>query len=180
MTTQGTVVEEFESTRREAVLLQLQGDLERDGLLAPPDALVGTLGNGLPSGLPSGLPGEYQDYTPTLYKGGSDQWFVTYELGSDADDDGSCPQVTRVYLSGHLCGWEIGTFATRSGTIVHGVKIEYERTHESYRARDEDTEYETDSCPRRYAKIIEIPSGAAHIQLRSALPDRYRHALHQL
>ena len=163
MTTHGTMVEQFDSsTTRSAVLLQIQGDLDRDGLLSP-------FGH------------ETNCYSPpSMYKGGSDQWFVTYELGPDTSDEGSCPQVTRVYLSGDLCGWEIGTFATRSGTVVHGVKIEYERTHESYRARDEDTEYETAASPRRYAKIIEVPSGATHIELRSALPDRYRHALHRL
>lgn len=176
MSTQGTMVEEFDSSSRDAVLMQLQGDLDRDGLLSP-DSLAATLvGKARAPGFGRELPA----YSPTLYKGGSDQWFVTYELGPDTSDDGSCPQVTRVYLSGELCGWQIGTFATRSGTVVHGVKIEYERTHESYRARDEDTEYETDASPLRYAKIIEVPSGAMDIQLRSALPDRYRHALHRL
>src|SRR5690606_40233097 len=61
---------------------------------------------------------------PGLYKGGADQMFVTYELGSDLGEDGSCPQVTRVYISGDLCCWEIGTFKTRSGADVYGVKIE--------------------------------------------------------
>jgi hypothetical protein len=178
MTTQGTMVEEFDSTTRDAVLLQIQGDLDCDGLLSPSDVIAGGL---ICRSRSISLRGDAQGYlTPTLYKGGSDQWFVTYELGPDTGDEGSCPQVTRVYLSGELCGWEIGSFATRSGTVVHGVKIEYERTHESYRARDEDTELETDGSPRRYAKIIEIPSGATHIALRSALPDRYRHALHRL
>lgn len=176
MSTQGTMVEEFDSSSRDAVLMQLQGDLNRDGLLAP-DSLAATL---VGKARAPGFGRELQAYAPTLYKGGSDQWFVTYELGPDTSDDGSCPQVTRVYLSGELCGWQIGTFATRSGTVVHGVKIEYERTHESYRTRDEDTEYETDASPLRYAKIIEVPSGATDIQLRSALPDRYRHALHRL
>jgi hypothetical protein len=153
MTTQGIIYEEFDSSiARDAVLLQIQGDLDRGALFKPAN----------------------------LYTGGSDQWFVTYELGPDTGDDGSCPQVTRVYLSGELCGWEIGVFSTRSGTIVHGVKIEYERTHESYRSRDENTEYETSANTRRYAKIIEVPPGATHIELRSALPDRYRHALHLL
>jgi hypothetical protein len=176
MTTQGTMVEEFDSSTRDAVLLQIQGDLERDGLRSPADPLATALGNGRASAFGRDL----QGYSPTLYKGGSDQWFVTYELGPDTSDDGSCPQVTRVYLSGELCGWQIGTFSTRSGTIVHGVKIEYEQTHESYRARDEDTDYATAAGPLRYAKIIEVPSGATQIQLRSALPDRYRHALHRL
>jgi hypothetical protein len=166
MTTQGTMYEEFDSSTRDAVLLQIHGDLDRDDLLSSADAIANALAG--------------NSRTPNLYKGGSDQWFVTYELGPDTGDDGLCPQVTRVYVSGELCGWEIGTFATRSGTIVHGVKIEYERTHESYRSRDEDTEYETAANPRRYAKIIEIPPGAMHIELRSALPDRYRHALHRL
>ena len=177
MTTQSTMVEEINSTTHDAVLLQIQGDLDRDGLLSAADVIAGSL---VGRGRSSVFGDDFQEYTPTLYKGGSDQWFVTYELGPDTSDEGSCPQVTRVYLSGDLCGWEIGTFATRSGTIVHGVKIEYERTHESYRSRDEDTEVETADSLRRYAKIIEIPSGATHIELRSALPDRYRHALHRL
>jgi hypothetical protein len=157
-TTQGTMYEDFDSSTRNAVLLQIHGNLDCDDLL--PSASKGRV--------------------PNLYKGGSDQWFVTYELGPDTSDDGLCPQVTRVYVSGELCGWEIGTFATRSGTVVHGVKIEYERTHESYRSHDEDTEYETVGIPRRYTKIIEIPPGAMDIELRSVLPDRYRHALHRL
>lgn len=176
MTIQGTMVEELDSTTRDAVLLQIQGDLDSDGLLSASDVIAGSLAC---RGRSSAFADDLQGYSPTLYKGGSDQWFVTYELGPDTSDDGSCPQVTRVYLSGELCGWEIGTFATRSGTLVHGVKIEYERTHESYRARDEDSEMEAAS-PRRYAKIIEVPSGAMHIELRAALPDRYRHALHRL
>jgi hypothetical protein len=122
------------------------------------------------------------DHHGGLYRGGSDQWFVTYELGLDDSEEGSCPQVTRVYLSGDLRRWELGVFQTRSGAQVQGVKIEYERTHESYRSRDDETEYETPhetSCRHCFAKIIEIPTGAVDIKLRSALPDRYRHALHR-
>lgn len=116
------------------------------------------------------------------YIGGADQMFVTYELelGPDAGEDGSCPQVTRVYLSGDLCSWEIGTFKTRSGAEVYGVKIEYQQTHETYRARDLDTEYESAADTRRYTKIIEVPRAATTIELRAELPDRYRQALHQL
>jgi hypothetical protein len=178
MTTHMTIVEEFDSsTTHDAVLLQFPGDLDRDDLLPPPDPIAGA-----PVGrVRAAFPGDPQRHAaPHQYKGGSDQWFVTYELGPDTDDEGSCPQVTRVYLSGELCSWELGTFTTRSGAVVHGVKIEYERTHESYRARDEDTEYQTIANTRRFAKIIEVPPGASHIELRSALPDRYRHALHLL
>lgn len=158
-----TMYEEFDSsTNPDAVLLQFPEDLDR-ALLSPPDPITGA---------PVGL--------TRAYRGGSDQWFVTYELGPDTEEQGSCPQVTRVYLSGRLHSWELGTFTTRSGSVVHGVKIEYEQTHESYRARDEDTEYLTSANTRRFAKIIEVPPGATQIELRSALPDRYRHALHLL
>lgn len=163
MTTQTTMYEEFDSgTTHDAVLLQFRGDLDPDGLLPP-------------------YAGDPQRHASlNQYKGGSDQWFVTYELGPDTNDEGTCPQVTRVYLSGELCNWELGTFATHSGAVVHGVKIEYQRTHESYRAHDGDGEYETASNTRRFVKVIEVPPGATHVRLRAALPDRYRHALHRL
>jgi hypothetical protein len=163
MTTQGTMYGDFDSNpTQNAVLLQFQGDVVEDGLLPAPglDPLTGE-------------PGVFAQ----LYKGGSDQWFVTYELGLDSSEDDSCPQVTRVYLSGELRGWELGTFKTRSGAPVYGVKIQYDRTHESYRLRDDGSEYETGA--RSFAKVIELPVGATNVQLRSALPDRYRHALHR-
>jgi hypothetical protein len=151
-----------------------------------------------------------------MYKGGSDQWFVTYELGpypeEDPGDDGSCPQVTRVYLSGDLRHWELGTFTTRSGASVYGVKIEYERTHDCHHARSEADEPKPHCSALRhgselgpgsalgpgrapgpnpapgqnpgssgcFVKIIELPPGATDIEVRAALPDRYRHALHRL
>jgi hypothetical protein len=161
-----------------------------------------------------------------MYKGGSDQWFVTYELGPYAEenpgDDRSCPQVTRVYLSGELRRWELGTFTTRSGSTVYGIKIEYERTHDCHHARGEadepsdgpspegpsldlvreprDTRANGHAHPAEHAvaraangnsngnadggswfvKIIELPHGATDIDVRAALPDRYRHALHRL
>jgi hypothetical protein len=176
MTTQTTMYEEFDSTTHDAVLLRFPADLDRDDLLPPPDPVAGRPLNGRG---PVNLGAERRPM-PNQYTGGSDQWFVTYELGLANEDDGSCPQVTRVYLSGELCSWELGTFTTRSGAVVHGVKIEYRRTHESYRSSDQDTEYQTVAHTRRFAKIIEVPPGATHIELRSALPDRYRHALHLL
>jgi hypothetical protein len=112
-----------------------------------------------------------------LYKGGCEQWFVTYEIGLDAGEEDSCPQVTRVYLSGEIKGWELVTVTTRSGARVHGVKIEYQRSHDAHRRRDDRDEYETGAC--RFAKIIELPIGATGVELRSSLPDRYRHALHR-
>ncbi len=149
MTTQAPSFGEFApESAREPMLVQLREPL-LDGALPPPAA--------------------------QLYKGGSDQWFVTYELG--LDDDEGCPQVIRVYLSGELRRWEIGTFTSRSGAPVHGVKIEYERTHDSYRLRQERGEFATDA--RCFAKIIELPPGATQVRLRAALPDRYRHALHR-
>ncbi|MFO7564864.1 MAG: hypothetical protein R6X02_19625 [Enhygromyxa sp.] len=171
MTTQTTIVEEFDSsTTHDSVLLRFPKDLDRGDLLPPPDPVAGA-----PLGRDPSRRAELNQY-----KGGSDQWFVTYELGPDTDDEGSCPQVTRVYLSGELCSWELGTFTTRSGAVVFGVKIEYERTHESYRTHDSSTEYPTLGNARRFAKIIEVPPGATHVELRSSLPDRYRHALHLL
>jgi len=110
--------------------------------------------------------------------------FVTYEidavqLGADCDDDDCCAQVTRVYLPGDLCDWEIGVFKTRSGADVFGVKIEYQQTHECSRVRDQDTEYECAADTLRYTKIIELPRSATAIELRAELPDRYRQALHR-
>lgn len=163
MTTQGTMCGEYDSKpTRDAVLLQFQGDVVDDPLTPRLAALTS----------------EAQGFPPThLYKGGSEQWFVTYELQLDSSDEGSCPQVTRVYLSGDLRGWELGSFTTRSGATVHGVKIEYERTDDHHRLRDDAAEYETGT--RSFAKIIELPAGATDVALRSALPDRYRHALHR-
>jgi len=177
MTTQTTMYEEFDSTTHNgAVLLQFPGDLDRDGMLPPPDPVAGQLGRGRAS-----LVSDARRHdSSSQYKGGSDQWFVTYELGPETSDDGSCPQVTRVYLSGELCSWELGTFATHSGAVVYGVKIEYQRTHESYRPNDGDGEYEAAANTRRFVKIIEVPPGATHVQLRCSLPDRYRHALHRM
>lgn len=163
MTTQATSPGEFgqydSPQTRNATLLRLPGDAAVDDI----DETV-ALG-----------PEFVEDLN--LYKGGSDQWFVTYELGLDIGEEDSCPQVTRVYLSGEICGWELVTVTTRSGARVHGVKIEYQRSQEGHRRRGDQDEYETGTC--RFAKIIELPIGAMAVDLRSALPDRYRHALHR-
>lgn len=164
MTIQADIYDELDcNSSPETVVLRIRGGVVTHGDELAPEPLTDERGR-----------------FPGLYKGGSDQMFVTYELGSELSEDGSCPQVTRVYLSGDLCGWEIGTFKTRSGADVYGVKIEYQQTHETYRARDIEREYESAAHSRRYTKIIEIPVGATTIDLRAELPDRYRHALHRL
>jgi hypothetical protein len=185
MTTQRSTYEAVgepidDEARRSGMLLGIRPDGERDALLTALDPVHTPAPTGPASIFPMN---ERRQYNPlkSAYKGGTDQLFVTYEIdgldGHSSDED-SYPQVTRVYLSGDLCDWEIGTFRTRSGAEVFGVKIEYQQTHERYRVRDAHEVYEDAANGRRYTKIIEIPAQATNIELRSELPDRYRHALH--
>ena len=122
------------------------------------------------------------DYTPTeaKYKGGADEHYVTYDLeqATRGGDTAMYPKVKRVYVPGEVQHWDVGTFEKQSGKEVFGVKVTYVKQREGYEAQRGDTEYEVEEAETTYAKIVELPEGAEHVQFRSGnLPEKYQSAL---
>src|SRR5262245_26720242 len=75
--------------------------------------------------------------TESKYKGGAQELYVTYDetqltIGGNR---AAYPKVKRVYVSGRLKSWKVGTFANRAGRKVHGVKIDYEQSRAGYSRR---------------------------------------------
>ena len=131
-------------------------------------------------------------YTPTeaTYKGNAEDNYITYDLEQQTRSRTTAryPKVKRVYLSGDVQHWEVGTFKNRSGRSIYGVRIDYERGREGYRrkgyqAERNGTTYHvppTTVEPSRatFSKVVEIPPDAENITFRGTrLPEKYQSAL---
>jgi osmotically-inducible protein OsmY len=128
--------------------------------------------------------------TESQYKGGAEEMYVTYDLWQETRGDGRAlyPKVKRVYISGQVKDWHVGTFAKRTGKHVHGVKIEYTQSRtayarKGYTATHGSTQYhvaptQVHGSTARFSKIVEIPQKAHNVQFHEGeLPARYRDAL---
>jgi hypothetical protein len=131
-------------------------------------------------------------YRPTesKYKGGATVMYVTYdeELPTRGGHTALFPRVKRVYIPGEVKDWQVGDFPNRFGKIVHGVRIEYEKTRSGYQreaytiTRDGRTitvrAAEVKPTTQRFVKLVEVPPAARNIQFHTdGLPERYREAL---
>lgn len=131
-------------------------------------------------------------YRPTesKYKGGAEEMYVTYDLAQETRGGKRAiyPKVQRLYIAGDVKGWDIGTFAKRSGRKVHGVKVDYVQARgryarQGFTAHRGGTKYEV--SPARvggstsaFSKIVEVPQQARNVRFRRGkLPGRYRQAL---
>lgn len=134
----------------------------------------------------------HDQYTPTeaQYKGAAEENYITYDLEQQTRGQTAAmyPKVKRVYLSGDVQNWEVGTFEKRSGRSVYGVRIDYERRREGYRRRGyraerNGTTYQVppttvEASSAKFSKVIEIPEDAENIAFRgTTLPQDYQSAL---
>jgi hypothetical protein len=133
-----------------------------------------------------------QRYRPTeaKYKGGAEEMYVTYDLAQETRGGGRAlyPKVQRVYVAGKVKDWRLGTFAKRTGTKVHGVKIDYEQSRAAYErkgytAARGGTRYQVAPATvarstSRFSKVVEVPQGARNVRFHAGkLPKEYRDAL---
>jgi hypothetical protein len=131
-------------------------------------------------------------YTPTeaKYKGGAEEMYVTYDLPQHTRGGGEAvyPKVKRVYVAGDVTGWQVGTFAKRTGKKVHGVKIDYEQTRQGYErhgytATRGGTSYHVGPAKvgrttSHFSKVVEVPEAARNVRFhKGRLPGHYRDAL---
>jgi len=131
-------------------------------------------------------------YKPTesKYKHGAAEMYVAYDLPQKTRGETQAlyPKVKRVYIAGSVKGWQVGTFAKRTGKTVHGVKIEYEQSRANYHrkgytATRGSAQYEIAPAQVRgttsiFSKIVEVPENAQHVQLHTgSLPAKYEAAL---
>ena len=127
--------------------------------------------------------------TESKYKGGAQELYVTYDV-SQATASGrhaAYPKVKRVYVSGKVKSWKVGTFANRAGRRVHGVKIDYEQTRagysrKPYAAQRGSTHYQVSPASvtrgrSQFSKIVEVPADARNIHFYTGkLPAKYQSA----
>lgn len=73
-------------------------------------------------------------------------------------------RIKKISLSGDLKSWSRGTFATRFGSRVHGIKIIYIRPIPKGTGRDGRIK------KMRTQKIIQIPSDATNLKISSKRP----------
>jgi hypothetical protein len=131
-------------------------------------------------------------YRPTeaQYKGGADEFYVTYDLEQRTRGGGRAlyPKVKRVYVAGDVKDWRVGDFTKRTGRRAHGVRVEYEQSRrgyerEGFRATRGDTTYrvkpaDVKPAHQTFAKVIEVPERARNVSFHhGALPERYASAL---
>jgi hypothetical protein len=135
-------------------------------------------------------------YRPTgsKYKGGANEMYVTYDLEQRTRGGGTAlyPKVKRVYVSGDVKDWEVGSFAKRTGRMVHGVKIEHEQTRratrrEGFEATRGKTAYQVEpakvqAAKQTFTQVVEVPREARNVQVHRAgkLPERYKGALQEV
>ena len=110
-------------------------------------------------------------YKPTTakYKGRTKTDYIYYE-SRDKVRGGKVrwkPHVKRVYVSGKLVDWEVGTFTNRYGRRVHGVKIVYENPREAFTAQRGGTKYEVKRTKVTVTKIVELPSDARNVRIHT-------------
>jgi hypothetical protein len=130
-------------------------------------------------------------YKPTesKYKGGAQELYVAYDetQATASGRPAAYPKVKRVYISGQVKSWKVGTFANRAGRQVHGVKIEFEQsragyTRKPFAAQRGSTKYKVAAAKvggghSQYSKIVEVPQGARNIHFYTGkLPARYQSA----
>lgn len=131
-------------------------------------------------------------YRPTesKYKGGAREMYITYDLPQQtrAGTTAIYPKVKRVYISGDVKDWQVGTFPKKTGRMVHGVHIEYEQSRGGYRRkgftatrgkrRYQVAPAEVKPTRQTFAQVVEIPEEARNVQFHmSGLPERYGEAL---
>ena len=127
--------------------------------------------------------------TESKYKGGAEELHVTYDETQQTASGRAAayPKVKRVYISGKVKGWKVGTFANRAGRKVHGVKIEYEQSRAGYSrkpfaAQRGSTRYKVapakvSSGRSSFSKIVEVPESARNIHFYTGkLPAKYQSA----
>jgi hypothetical protein len=127
--------------------------------------------------------------TESKYKGGAQDMYVTYDISQDTASgrQATYPKVKRVYVSGQVKSWKVGTFANRAGRQVHGVKIDYEQTRagysrKPYAAQRGHTDYKVSPARvgggrSQFSKIVEVPADARNIHFyKDKLPAKYQTA----
>ena len=97
-------------------------------------------------------------YKPTTakYKGRTKTYYIYYE-SLDRVRGGKVkwkPHVKRVYVSGELVDWEVGTFTNRYGRRVHGLKIVYENPRRAFVAEREGKRYKVRKAMVEVTKIL--------------------------
>jgi len=131
--------------------------------------------------------------TESQYKGGAQDMYVTYDE-SQATRSGAhaaYAKVKRVYISGQVTSWHVGTFLNRAGRRVHGVKIEYQQSRRGYArqahpAQRGGTAYKVAGAKvgagrAHFAKVVEVPEGAHNVHFyRGKLPSKYQEALQRV
>jgi len=130
-------------------------------------------------------------YKPTesKYKGGARELYVTYDetQATTSGRPAAYPKVKRVYISGKVKSWKVGTFANRAGRQVHGVKIEFEQrragyTRKPFAAQRGTTKYTVAPAKvggglSQFSKIVEVPQSARNIHFYTGkLPAKYQSA----
>lgn len=95
--------------------------------------------------------------------------YVTYELErrSRSGDYVIQIKIKRVFIPGEVTGWKVGHFTKRSGRIVNGIKISYDRERVDYQ-RDGSEQRRSDHLElgdASLSKVVELPEKAAHVQL---------------
>ena len=114
-------------------------------------------------------------YKPTTakFKGRTKTYYIYYE-SLDRVRGGKLkwkPHVKRVYVSGDLIEWEVGTFTNRYGRRVHGVKIVYENPRESYTAQRGSTKYKVKRTKVTVTKIVKLPEDARNVRIYTRRRD---------
>jgi len=114
-------------------------------------------------------------YKPTTakYKGRTKTLYIYYE-SRDRVRGGKVrwkPHVKRVYVSGELIEWEVGTFTNKYGRKVFGVKIVYDTPRKSFIAERGGMMYRVKRTTMIVTKIVELPRDARNIKLYTRKED---------
>jgi hypothetical protein len=128
--------------------------------------------------------------TESKYKGGAEEMYVSYDLLQKTRGASRAlyPKVKRVYISGKVKNWQVGTFTNRTGKDIHGVKIDYEQSRsgyvrKAYSATRGDTRYQVSpirvkGSTSSFSKVVAVPADAQNVQFHEGgLPQKYREAL---
>lgn len=105
----------------------------------------------------------------STHKERAKETYVTYELErrSSAGDHVIQIKIKRVFIPGEVTGWKVGHFTKRSGRIVNGIKISYDRKRVDDQ-RDGSDQRRSDHLELGDAsssKVVELPETAVHVQL---------------
>jgi len=114
-------------------------------------------------------------YKPTTarYRGKTRTYYIIYKETHIHDYKGkkkrrTQTRVKRVYIPGKLKKWARGTFVTRFGTRVHGIKFVYINPIKGGAGRGHRIKQ------MRIEKIVPIPKNARSVKVRTKAPRKPR------